>query len=306
MVGMRIFVLPISMDNKKMKIAIIILNYNSSNDCQKCVSFLKRQEGIDTEIIIVDNASPRKGEREVTKKLCKEQNCTFIAAKENQGYNAGNNIGLRYASSKSYKYALIANPDMEFPQVNYLRLMTNTMETMKDVVVMGNDIVSPEGLHQNPMKKDGNWRNSFLWIKVLHHKAVNNYDFIDNYQESHYCSKVGGCCLLLRMNFIKKIGFFDENVFLYCEEAILSKQVEQAHKKMYYLANVQALHRHINSQKGDPIPRFKSWIKSRLYFERHYNYQGRNQHIIKIINWKIYECLFLIKTKLTKSFTRNT
>lgn len=289
-----------------MKIPIIILNYNSSVDSRRCVSSLKRQKGIDTEIIIVDNTSTHKGEQEEIKKLCQEQNCIFIAAKENRGYNAGNNIGLRYASRKGYKYALIANPDMEFPQVYYLQCMINHMEKMNDVVIMGSDIVSPEGIHQNPMKKDGNWRDSFLWIKALHHKSANNYDFIDNHQESHYCSKVGGCCLLLRIDFIKEIGFFDENVFLYCEEAILSKQVEQAHKKMYYLTNVQALHRHINSQKGDPILRFKSWIKSRLYFERHYNYQGRNQHIIKIINWKIYECLFLIKTKLINFFIKNT
>lgn len=26
------------------------------------------------------------------------------------------NIGLRYAANKGYEYALIANPDMEFPQ----------------------------------------------------------------------------------------------------------------------------------------------------------------------------------------------
>lgn len=283
-----------------MVVPIIILNYNSANDCRKCIFSLKRQKGVDTEIIIVDNASPHKGEREAIERLCKEQNCTFIAATENRGYNAGNNIGLRYASSKGYKYALIANPDMEFPQVNYLQFMVNAMETMTDVVVMGSDIVSLEGIHQNPMKRDGDWRCSFLWIKILCHKATNSYDYIDQYQKNHYCSKVGGCCLLLRMDFIKEIGFFDENVFLYCEEAILSKQVEKTDKKMYYLADTRALHRHINSQKGDPVPKFKFWIKSRLYFERKYNYQGCIQHIIKTINWKLYEILFLFKAQLKK------
>lgn len=39
------------------KIAIIILNYNSSADCRKCVGFLLRQQGVDLEIIIVDNCS---------------------------------------------------------------------------------------------------------------------------------------------------------------------------------------------------------------------------------------------------------
>lgn len=40
-----------------MKVAVIVLNYNSSADCRKCVADLKRQEGVELEIIIVDNCS---------------------------------------------------------------------------------------------------------------------------------------------------------------------------------------------------------------------------------------------------------
>ena len=82
-----------------MKVAVIILNYNSSADCCKCVTDLKQQEGVELEIIIVDNCS-RKEDALAVEKLAAEQGCTFIAAKENRGYNAGNNIGLRYAANK--------------------------------------------------------------------------------------------------------------------------------------------------------------------------------------------------------------
>ena len=40
-----------------MKVAVIVLNYNSSADYRKCVTGLKRQEGVELEIIIVDNCS---------------------------------------------------------------------------------------------------------------------------------------------------------------------------------------------------------------------------------------------------------
>ena len=78
-----------------MKVAVIVLNYNSSDDCRKCISDLKRQEGVELEIIIVDNCS-RTEDALAVEKLAAEQGCTFIAAAENRGYNAGNNIGLRY------------------------------------------------------------------------------------------------------------------------------------------------------------------------------------------------------------------
>lgn len=113
-----------------MRVAIIILNYNSSDDCRKCVSFLKRQEGVELELVLVDNCSP---DGDKVKALCKEEGCTFIASKENRGYNAGNNIGLRYAASKGYKYALIANPDMEFPQTDYVK---NWLKRWKQILIL--------------------------------------------------------------------------------------------------------------------------------------------------------------------------
>lgn len=150
-----------------MKIPVILLNYNSSGDCRKCVSFLKRQEGVETEIVIVDNCSPQEGEQDAIKKLSADEGCTFIQAAENRGYNAGNNIGLRYAAEKGYKYAMIANPDMEFPQADYIARLVDAMEDDSEIAVCGSDIVGVDGRHQNPLKRDGNWRSSFGWISVF-------------------------------------------------------------------------------------------------------------------------------------------
>ena len=136
-----------------MKVPVILLNYNSSADCRKCISDLKRQEGVELEIIIVDNCS-RKEDALAVAQLATAEGCTFIAAKENRGYNAGNNIGLRYAANKGYEYALIANPDMEFPQRDYVMRLVKEMEARKEVAVAATDITSPELVHQNPMMPD--------------------------------------------------------------------------------------------------------------------------------------------------------
>ncbi len=76
-----------------MNIPVILLNYNSSSDCRKCISFLKRQEGVEVDIIVVDNCSPREGEQEAVQQFCQEQDCTFIVAEENRGNKDGTNIG---------------------------------------------------------------------------------------------------------------------------------------------------------------------------------------------------------------------
>lgn len=284
-----------------MKVAVIILNYNSSADCHKCIGFLKQQQGVEAEIVVVDNCS-REEERKAVESICKEEGCTFIANNENRGYNAGNNVGLRYATEKGYEYALIANPDMEFPQEDYLLRLAEMMQSDEEIVVCGSDIIGADGIHQSPMGKDGNWRSSFGWTKdILHRKQKNEaYDFIDNHKESHYCHKISGCCLMLRMSFIKEIGFFDEKVFLYCEEAILSRQVEIAGKKMYYLATAQAVHRHVKSDKGDPVKRFKAWGKSRCYFiDRYSNDSWLGKQIAKL-SMRTYVMVFTLYNIIKK------
>lgn len=282
-----------------MKIAVIILNYNSSDDCIKCASFLKQQEGIDLELVFVDNAS---FDGYIVKDFCGLNGYTFIQSKENKGYNAGNNIGLRYAAEKGYEYALIANPDMEFPECDYLLKLISAMNQDKDIVVCGSDIVGNDGKHQSPIFRDGNWTTSFGWITgIFKRKKQETYDFIDNYSESHYCSKVSGCCLLVRMDFIKQMGFFDEYPFLYCEEAILSRQVEIAGKKMFYTVDTKAVHRHISSVKGNPVKRFKQWKRSRIYFINKYSGDCWFGKIIAVFSISIYVYIFNFIFRIRKS-----
>ena len=254
-----------------MKIATILLNYNSAADCRKCIGYLQQQQGVEQESIVVDNCS-RSEERDAAKAICDETGATFIANNRNSGYNAGNNVGLRYAAEKGYRFALIANPDMEFPQEDYLAKMLTAINTDENIVVCGSDIVGLDGRHQSPMFRDGDWHGCWGWVTSLFKKkAAESDDFIENFATSHYCAKVSGCCLLVRLSFVESIGFFDEYPMLYCEEAILSRQVESAGKKMYYTTDAQAVHAHRKSEKGNPAMRFKQWRRSRLYFIKKYS-----------------------------------
>lgn len=283
------------------KIAIILLNYNSSDDCRKCISFLKKQQGVDTEIIVVDNSS-RDDDKKAVEKLCQQEQCTFITSTENRGYNAGNNIGLRYAAKKGYEYALIANPDMEFPQHDYLAKTVACIKEREDVVVVASDIVSPNGIHQNPYSFDEDWNRSFAWLKLIFNK-INKENNKKRYNKSGYCEMVTGCCLLVHTKFIQQINFFDEYPFLYCEESILARQVQIAGKKMYYLSEKQAIHRHIKSAKGNPIPRFKQLARSKIYFLNKYSNRNWFSKKIAILSAKLHIWSMMLICKLRNETT---
>ena len=298
-----------------MKIAAIILNYNSAADTMKCIEFLQKQKlNEELHVIVVDNSDREQGVGSKEQGVDNSQISTLnflspkaqrpmvqqltevIYAEENRGYSAGNNIGLRRATEIGAKYALVINPDMELMDVNYIARLVEVMERDEDIVVAATDIVTPEGIHQNPMLPDGDWHSAFGWVKEIFNrkKPVDTYSFIDNYKESHECAKVSGCCLMLRMSFVEEIGYFDEYPFLYCEEAILARQVEMASKKMYYLADTQAVHRHVKSEKGDPVKRFKHWQRSRIYFYKRYSKDSWWGRWISILSMRLYVLVFTI------------
>lgn len=280
-----------------MTIPVILLNYNSTPDCRKCVSFLKRQEGIDLEIIIVDNASSDAAE---ARELCQEQDLTFIQADANRGYNAGNNIGLRYAASKGYKYALIANPDMEFPESGYILSLFTELKRHNDVVAIGSDVKTQDGIHQNPkIREKDDWRNSFNWVKELFKsrkkKTDNVPNWVDNPTTSHYCRCLNGCCLMLKMDFLKHIDFFDERVFLYGEEPILGRKIELEGKKMYYYADVSCIHDHKKCKEGLPAFCNRHWRHSQLHYIRHYSHQPFLGRCLAEMSCRLYFTLLNLK-----------
>lgn len=287
-----------------MTIPVILLNYNSTGDCRKCISFLQKQTGVELEIIVVDNCSTEENRRAV-ENLCETEGCKFIANTRNAGYNAGNNVGLWYAAEKGYEFALIANPDMEFPQKDYVSKLIKLLQADEQLAVVASDIVTAKGIHQNPMKPDGNWQSSFGWLTGFFKKQPKDtYSFIDNWQESHECKKVSGCCFMIRLPFLQKIGFFDENVFLYCEEAILSKQVEHEEMKMYYTAEAMAVHNHQTSAKGDPSARFRTWRDSRIYYIKVYSEDSWIGKRISIMSMGLYTRIMIIGFAL-KRYSRH-
>ena len=245
------------------RIAIIILNFNTFPDCKNCVESMRLQTGIDYEIVVVDNCSCSEDAEQV-KELCRNYNCTFIAAEQNRGYSAGNNVGLKYAAAAGYDYLAIVNPDMIFPRCDYFDVLVSAMEQHEGAVMAGSDILlGTSKIHQNPMRSIGYFEELFWFF----------YMFKDRYiylPSTTYCEALSGCCFVIRRDFLQGIGFLDEMTFLYEEESILSFQVKQAGKKMLYVAETCAFHNHKENKKGNIRKRICHLRRSRQYYYEEY------------------------------------
>lgn len=255
------------------KIMAIILNYNSIENCKTCVTYLKKQIGVQLLITIVDNASD--DSKIELKQICDNMDVCFIASEENRGFSAGNNIGLRKATECCCDYALIINPDVELRDENYISKAIEVMGSKPEVAVLGTDIINIEGKHQNPMREVSYLAELFWPLEMVRKKFTRKNPYVCDSNKSGYCYKLSGCCFFVRMEFIEKIGYLDENVFLYCEEPILAARVQREGKKEYYLSELLAYHMHNESEKGNQLKRLNEFYKSRTYYLKYYSgYSG--------------------------------
>ena len=94
-------------------IGIVILNYNTPEDVINCArSIYKETHEIDFKIYIVDNASTNDSVA-IIKEFCKQyKDICFIQAAENNGFSAGNNIGIKAAISDRCEYVCLINADV--------------------------------------------------------------------------------------------------------------------------------------------------------------------------------------------------
>lgn len=280
------------------KVLAIILNYNSISDSKKCIAYLKKQSYL-MNIILIDNNSKDDGNDLL--RFCNENDVTFIDNLKNDGYSAGNNLGLKYATKHDYDYALIINPDVEIRDYEYVKKAVNMFENDNMIAVLGSDIIHLEGHKQNPMREPSYWEEFFWPIERIKSKLGVKDSYVMQNAKSGYCEKVSGCCFFIDVRFAKEIGYLDENVFLYCEEPILAETVKKYNRKEYYYSEITAYHMHKASEKGDFSVRFKQFDKSRKYYLE--KYSGYSKLAIKLLKLskRIHLKLLLYKSSRKKT-----
>ena len=311
---------------KKMSIAVVLLNYNSEEDLFVSVSQINQQKDIELTTIIVDNNSSSstvenikewskvhipdaysgsKDEfyEEMSNKFINKNTAQtyFIYNNENKGYSAGNNIGIKLADYLNVDAVLIANPDMRFDNERYVYELSKTLFSDEKYLVAASKIVGLDGKDQSPLR-EASCFEEFTWPRHMFPRIFKNSSFILPYKEDEITTvpKVMGCCLMLRMDFLKDINYFDENTFLYAEEPILSAQVKQKGGKIVFTPLIKALHAHVQSKKGNNSKRMLLFIKSRKYYLETYSGYNALQLLLLDLSYWVLSSLHRVKIAIGK------
>lgn len=282
--------------NWQERIAVIILNYNSSDLTSECAnSLLNLYENI--KIVIVDNCSTDESRDKLSSFSDKSPRCYFVANDRNSGYAAGNNVGIRYVEKniKDVDTICIMNPDICIGKYDVLeRLHTSLWYDPKIAVITAQTIYNGKVR----MPNDFGWRHlttSYMIFsgtilgKLL--KPSLRYTKVD--VDSKMVAKIDiaqGCFFVAKMDVLRQVGFLDEGTFLYSEEAILGKKIQRIGYTAAVLMDAFIYHNHREKEKSLRSKQSKLFDMNCFYNSRKYyinNYSDKAQLT------KLFACVFL-------------
>jgi len=205
-----------SKDNS-VKVAIIVLNWNGWQDTIECLESLLKLNFSDYQIMVVDNGSTDDS-AEIIKAWAKDKtSVALIETGKNLGFAGGNNVGLRFALSKSFDYFWILNNDTVV-EPDALHYLVERMRVRPDAGICGSTILYYHD--RNRIWALGGAYNK--WFAEGRHFEINktfDRSRIDKYQKlERKLDYIVGASMLVSRSFLQDVGLMCEDYFLFFEE----------------------------------------------------------------------------------------
>lgn len=278
-----------------MKLVYMIINYNDTKSVHELLSQIQDYSCID-EILIVDNHSTDSSFAKLKK--VKNKKVRVVQTKENKGYSSAINFGTKDILERySDANVVISNADIILSSEEDLKVLAKGL-SQKHVGIVAPTIVEHGSLNRG-------WK-----LPTPNQDILENIVFLNRffkrrklYPESYYEKKtsivdvVSGCIFLMRASTIKKVNFLDEGVFLYYEEAILAKKLQNISLHSVIYNQIAFVHNHSVSidKSVKKLNKYKILKKSQAYFEKNYNHANSLQRgLLWFTNWTSYLILAII------------
>lgn len=264
-----------------MKLALVVLNYNDADNTLKVLGNVAHYDVFD-KVIVVDNAS-NDDSRIRLKSYCEDnEKIYFVENHENKGYGAGNNIGIFVAKKLGMDLALIANPDTDFEE-RVIKVLKSAMEKNENIGICAPLVETSDvyGSRENVLNGASCWPMRDFLHSLAENGPICRRIFSKSlhYDRNFYNAKIRkvgavlGALLMVRVDAFIKVGGYDEKMFLYGEEDLLSKKMEGIGLKTAVITGYKYKHIHSASIKKSLkslYSRQKIREESTMYFYKNY------------------------------------
>lgn len=247
-----------------MNIVYVILHYMAGNDTIECVESIfecSQNSKHNVTAVIVDNASTNDSYELLKQKYDNNNRVKLIHSDENLGFARGNNLGFKYAKENlAPDFIVMLNNDTVISQHDFNEVLVRKYEETQ-YAVLGPDIVTADGYHQNPGEKQS-WSlkelrtyrlkkrirymlsliglDSSLGEAVARNKNVYKTQTLNGDRAN---TILHGACLIFSHDYISKFDGINGDTFLYMEEDILKLYADYYGFLMLYTSELSILHK---------------------------------------------------------------
>lgn len=253
-------------------IDIVIVNWNSADQLDRCIrSILKFSGDTIEKCIVIDNGS----HDESTIAVEQIKIVDVFMARKNLGFGKACNVG---ASRGSAEFILFLNPDTRL----YPQTLSDTIAFMNDpkassVGICGVQLLDEAGDVARSCSRAptiGRLIARALGIDLILPKLGCRMTEWDHAQ-SRQVDQVIGAYFFMRRSVFEALGGFDERFFVYFEEVDLARRAAKAGWTSWYLASSRAFHAGGGTSHQVKAHRLFYSLRSRLqYASKHFSVPG--------------------------------
>jgi len=251
---------------------LVVVNYNDYKNTIIFINNVKKYKVVD-QIVIVDNCSTDNSfqflEDIVNNKV------HLIKNTSNKGYGSGINLGSRYLiENYNIDNIIVSNTDIIVNcEEDIIRMLDHLKE---DVALVGPNVLQ-NGEISRGWKIPTVWDDVLLNIPYIHRWLQSKLLFYSNDEYNAVVTNVevlSGCFFIVRTDALKKIDFFDENIFLYYEENVIGIKLKNENYKSLIVNDVSVIHNHSVTidNSMNRIKKYKELKKSQKYFHKNYSH----------------------------------
>lgn len=225
-----------------MDVSIIIISFNTSELLRDCLkSVVTQSEGLNYEIIVVDNASTDGSVEMVERDF---DSVRLIKNEKNTGFAAANNQAIAQAKGK---YILLLNPDTVVLDKAIQKTIAFA-DSHKEAAVVGPCVLNPDRTVQRtcsmyPSVLNFMLSSTYLYklfpkSKLFGRELMTWWDRNDTRE----VQVVSGCYMLIRREAIEQVGVMDDGYFFYAEETDWCYRFNKAGWKLMFTPDARIIH----------------------------------------------------------------